>query len=122
MSLNITNIKIENVRPGSKAQRKVGILGVFTLDFYLEGGTFFLTLKDMSLRETREGKRYIQHPFEVWGDEKKKKYHHYLWPTSNNRDEKMKDLLKKVEEQIGPIPSEEKAASSSGSMLGDDLF
>ena len=69
MSLNITNIKIENAKAGSDKMVAVGILGRFTVDFYLDDGTHFLSLKDMTLRQTKDGKKYIQHAYETWGPE-----------------------------------------------------
>jgi len=117
MSLNITSIKIENARKGTENMIKANILGRFTIDLYLEDSTHFLSLKDMTLRQTREGKKYIQHAYETWGPDNKKKFFHYLWPgmDNNNRDAKMADLLVKVTQQIDsadPTPKSSSAPSS----------
>ena len=123
MSLNITNIKIENAKAGSEKMIAVGILGRFTMDFYLDDGTHFLSLKDMTLRQTKDGKQYIQHAYETWGPENKKKYFHYLWPgmDNHNRDAKLNDLVQKVAQQSPhqlPLhqrhPTTAAVASSSG--------
>jgi|TARA_R110002110_G_scaffold145190_2_gene334578 hypothetical protein len=125
MSLNITNIKIENAKAGSDKMVAVGILGRFTVDFYLDDGTHFLSLKDMTLRQTKDGKKYIQHAYETWGPENKKKYFHYLWPgmDNHNRDAKMNDLVQKVSEQIDSAdPSPTSTAPAVPNNSSSSLF
>ena len=125
MTLNISNIKIEHAKKGSEKMIAVGILGKFTLDMYLDDGTHFLSLKDMSLRKTKDGKTYIQHAYETWGPENKKKYFHYLWPgmDNNNRDAKLADLVQKVTEQIESAdPSPTATSSPNSSSSGGNLF
>jgi hypothetical protein len=129
MSLNITNIKIENVKKGTTNQVNKGIHGKFTLDMYLEDGTHFITLKNMTLRKTRNGAWYIQPPYEVWGEDKKKSFFYFLYPSSEDRDAKLKDLVTKVVDMVDSASdagsssssSSEAATSTSGGM-GESLF
>lgn len=130
MSLNINNIKIENVRVGSVKQKEKGILGKYSLDFYLEDGTLFISLKDMALCKTRDGQKYIRHPFATWGDPEKKNkmYYHYLYAGSTERDTKLAPLLKKISTALDEAEADngnvtpQPTTTSAGSSIESDLF
>ncbi len=125
--MEITNIKIENVKKGTPRQVEKGIHGKFTMDLYLSDGTHFLTLKSMTLRKTRQDVYYIQPPYETWGDgNKNKSYFYYLYPSSEDRDSKLKDLVDKVVSKVNsatPAPTATSPSpSSSSSSMGENLF
>ena len=135
MSLNITNIKIENVRKGNDNQVAKGIHGKFTLDLYLDDGTHFITLKDMSLRKTRNDTWYIQPPYSTWGEgNKNKSFYFFFYPNSDDRDAKLKDLVGKVVAMVdaaeGPSSGGTASAStapsapaaSADNSMGGNLF
>ncbi len=93
------NIKIENVKKGTDNQVAKGIHAKFNMDLYGDDNVQFITLKNLTLRKTRQGTWYIQPPYETWQDREnnqKKSYFFYLYPDSDDRDAKLSGIVSKV--------------------------
>jgi hypothetical protein len=114
------NIKITNVRKGSDKQLAIGIQAIFTVDIHLDDGSHFLSMRDMKLRSTKEGKLYIQHPYREYGegDDKKKIYFHYMYPGADDRDAQMDKIIHKVQEMVNSGGTTAAASTSNASSGG----
>jgi len=102
--MKITDYIIEYVRSATPAQMKVGINGSFSLKIETDEGTL-VSLRDLTLRVTKEGKSYIGQPYRTGekkeGTDKVSKYYYYdLFSGNNNREQLMNNILAKAKQAI----------------------
>ena len=109
MSIEIEKMTISNARPGIPNQVAKGIHGSFNIDIFQTGGTLFLSCKEMTLRQTRNGKWYGAPPFRIWegkDGQKNRTHFYYFYGGSSDRDDRMKGILEKVLKELSINPDE----------------
>lgn len=115
--MKITEYKIEHARTPTENQKNVGIFGTFSLTIETDEGPL-VTLKELTLRKTKEGSAYIGVPYRAGekkdGNDKTTKYYYYiLFPNAKDKDELMKPIMAKAREAIAAAGSSKSNTTSA---------
>jgi hypothetical protein len=115
--------KITRLFAGTENQKKVGIHGTFNLDMSNDDG-IVVSFKDLMLRQSREGKYYIESPFNTYegkdkeGNPKTQKNNYVrLFPEEKNRS-KQDALVQMVLEELNKTPKKTQGAFTTNKSSG----